>query len=56
MFSLNDPFALSFSNSDPLHEVANECNSVKKLLWVQFSMFLFFSCKKWALRFKKEVP
>ena len=56
MFSLNDPFALSFSNSDPLHEVASECNSVKKLLWVQFSMFLFFSCKKWALRFKKEVP
>ena len=56
MFTLNDLFALSFFNSDPLHEVASECNSVKKLLWVQFSMFLFFSCKKWALRFKKEVP
>ena len=56
MLTLNDLFVLSFSNSDPLHEVASECNSVKKLLWAQFSMFLFFSCKNWALRFKKEVP
>ena len=32
-------------------------NLLEKLLWVQFSVLLFvLLCKRWALRFKKEVP